>query len=450
MAYIVNPTYPLFPIFAFFGFILVLIPLPWHLQAWNAGTCVYMIWAAVACLIEFVNSVVWNGSALNVAPVWCDISSKILLGAGVGIPAASLCISRRLYKIAVIKTVSTTRQDKVRALVIDLCISIGIPVLVMILHYVVQGHRFDILENVGCYPTIYNTLPAYFLVFMWPSLLGCVSFVFSGLTLHAFYKRRLEFSQFVNSNTSLSINRYIRLMLLAAIEMAFTIPISIYSIYISNKGVTLEPWISWSNVHYGFSYVGLIPAVEWASDPGYKTSVEMTRWLFPSCALLFFAIFGFAGEARKNYCLAFWSVAKLFGWSPRKPQLSVPASTRWNAAFKSNSGVSVGSLPAYTLPTPPRPKYNMDDDIEKSAGLPSARLPEYSKGDGQSPTDSKYPLSVPPQHVDVRYYLLFAIASPLSIGRTKTSHPASIPSAIYTAQRVSYCITISHSALSNS
>lgn len=50
----------------------------------------------------------------------------------------------------------------------------------MSLDTVVQGHRFDILENIGCYPVIYNTIPAYFLVFMWPVLLGCVSFVYSG------------------------------------------------------------------------------------------------------------------------------------------------------------------------------------------------------------------------------------------------------------------------------
>jgi Pheromone A receptor len=49
--------------------------------------------------------------------------------------------------------------------------------------YVVQGHRFNILEDIGCYPVIYNTLPAYFLVFMWPPLLGCVSFIYSGKCL---------------------------------------------------------------------------------------------------------------------------------------------------------------------------------------------------------------------------------------------------------------------------
>lgn len=69
----VDPTFPLFPIMAGLGFFLVLIPLPWHLQAWNSGTCYYMMWTALACLNQFVNSIVWSGDAINKAPVWCDI-----------------------------------------------------------------------------------------------------------------------------------------------------------------------------------------------------------------------------------------------------------------------------------------------------------------------------------------------------------------------------------------
>lgn len=45
---------------------------------------------------------------------------------------------------------------------------------------VVQPHRFDILEDIGCYPVVYNTLPAYFLYFMWPVVLGMISFCYSG------------------------------------------------------------------------------------------------------------------------------------------------------------------------------------------------------------------------------------------------------------------------------
>ncbi len=68
-----DPTYPLFPVFAFLGFILALVPLPWHFQAWNAGTCIYMVWASLASLIQFVDSIIWRGNIINSAPVWCDI-----------------------------------------------------------------------------------------------------------------------------------------------------------------------------------------------------------------------------------------------------------------------------------------------------------------------------------------------------------------------------------------
>ena len=123
-----EPTYPLFPTFAFLGFVVGLIPLPWHLQGWNAGTCIYMLWVSRACLVEFVDSVVWNGNVNDPAPVWCDIceypsipysdkpadaglATKFLIGAGIGIPAASLCINRRLFRISRMNTANVTRQE---------------------------------------------------------------------------------------------------------------------------------------------------------------------------------------------------------------------------------------------------------------------------------------------------------------------------------------------------
>lgn len=172
-----DPTYPLFPVLSFLGFVVALVPFPWHLQAWNSGTCAFMLWTSLACLVEFVNSLIWAGNVDNNIPVWCDIcaffqlfealswitehhflptpASKFLLGAGVGIIASSLCISRRLYNIATTQNVSISHSDvrvliiwtnlylhwltffplyqKRRAVIVDLCIAIGIPFLVMLL-----------------------------------------------------------------------------------------------------------------------------------------------------------------------------------------------------------------------------------------------------------------------------------------------------------------------------
>ena len=165
-------TYPnaVFSAFAFIGFIMCAIPLPWHIQgnipfkilifqyfayllstlAWNTGTCLYMIWTGLACLNQFINSVIWTGNAINWAPVWCDIcqsfvneiirvanafptAARFIIGASLAIPTASLCINRRLYHIACIRVVTTTKSDKRRAIMIDLAIGVGVPVLGMIL-----------------------------------------------------------------------------------------------------------------------------------------------------------------------------------------------------------------------------------------------------------------------------------------------------------------------------
>jgi pheromone a factor receptor len=86
---------------------------------------------------------------------------------------------------------------------IDSAIGFGLPVLVMCLRElasslafppgltspadtVVQGHRFNIAEDIGCVPDTYITPLTFPLVLMWPVLLGTVSFVYAcGSTLTA-------------------------------------------------------------------------------------------------------------------------------------------------------------------------------------------------------------------------------------------------------------------------
>jgi len=137
--------------------------------------------------------------------------------------------------------------------------------------------------------------------------------------------------------------------MLSVIEMACTVPISIFSVYISGTSVPIEQWVSLSDTHFNFSHVGLIPATEWTSNSIYKKSIDMTQWLFPVCALLFFALFGFANEARKHYRLAFLWISKHFGYNPTVTQTlgsNVPrlAPTIFSMADYSNTHVDGKAL----------------------------------------------------------------------------------------------------------
>jgi pheromone a factor receptor len=117
-------------------------------------------------------------------------------------------------------------------------------------------------------------------------------------------------------------------MLLALTEIACTIPFGIFSIYVAARGGQVQPWISWQETHLNFWHVQLIPSVIWRSDSGLKASIEVTRWLYPVCALLFFALFGFADEARKNYGYVICKVG-LFGWKPKSARLMFMHVTPW-------------------------------------------------------------------------------------------------------------------------
>ncbi|THH02337.1 hypothetical protein EW026_g493 [Hermanssonia centrifuga] len=377
-----DPTYPLFPIFAFLGFVLGLVPLPWHLQGWNAGTCIYMFWVSFGSLIQFVDSVVWHGSYANVAPVWCDISTKFVIGAGAGIPAASLCINRRLYNLTSVRVATVTHQEKRRAMYIDMAIGLGIPVIVMALHYVVQGHRFNIAEDIGCLPEIFVTPVTFPLVFMWPVLLGCISAVYAALTLRSFWIRRIQFKEVLSSTNSLSMSRYFRLMLLSSLDIMLTVPLGVYSIYINVKGVEIWPWISWADTHFDFSRVEMIPAFIWRSNQSSVIALEMGRWIYPCAAFLFFSLFGFASEARRHYALGFWWTAKQFGILPRgndttlRSNYSAPCPPKFGPSntsevLPSYSSASTGHIVLQSAIASAKDK---DLDIEKAADSPTTPL----------------------------------------------------------------------------
>lgn len=67
--------------------------------------------------------------------------------------------------------------------------------------YIVSGHRFNILEDVGCYPAIINTWLAYLLVGTWPIVIGLISAVYCG-KLHVLYLLKFNLIPFNSSESS--------------------------------------------------------------------------------------------------------------------------------------------------------------------------------------------------------------------------------------------------------
>jgi len=328
-----------------------------------------MMWSALSCLNQFVNAVIWSGNALNSAPAFCEISTRITIGASVGIPAASLCINRRLYSIARVRAVVIGDAEKRRAIFIDTIICVLLPVICMALAYVVQGHRYDIFEDLGCRPAIYNTIPAYFLVFMWPAVIGLVSAVYCCMSLRALFARQAQFNQFLASGTSLTASRYFRLMGLAMTDLLLSVPFGIYEIYSNATGGTIQPWKGWADTHFNFDRVNQYPAGLWRANPQSAVPLELNRWLIPACAFIFFSYFGFAEEARKNY----WSA-----WVIARSRISKAIPRRREKPFGATTLASSDWLPQYSASSTTTFVTSPKSVFEKQSQKPFS-LPRHDK-----------------------------------------------------------------------
>ncbi|KAJ7323226.1 putative pheromone receptor [Mycena albidolilacea] len=354
-----------------------------------------MIWK---CLSGSINSLVWANSIDDVALVWCDISTRLTIEISVAIPAASLCINCRLYKIASCQAVSTFKADKGRTVLVDLAIGLG--------------HRYDILEDLGCYPTMYKVTLAYPLTYVWSKVINLISSCYVILTLRAFLRRGAQFTQFLSGNSGLTPRRYFRLMALTSLEILLNFPIATYGLYLTASSEPIAP-------------VEQVLAILWHTNGHTAAIVELSRWAGVICNFFFFGFFGFAAEARKNYRFAFWAVAKRCGLTPPAdgslpfPGLRLPWTKPKPAPFTSDSGKSLPiSLPFTPVKKRPdsslfgdsRTEYDASDvhSMEKGAG----RACEYIL---PSPSSSG-----PPQ-----------CARDIEAGAYATAYPS--PSSTYTA-----------------
>lgn len=293
---------PSFPTFCALGAVLMLLPLPWHLKARNSGTLIHVGWTFSACVVFFINSIIWAGNVDDIAPVWCDIASRFVIALSVGLPASSLCIQRRLYRVATTKGVSILRDNARKHLITDLLIGIGLPMLIVALYYVVQPARYLVIEDIGCWPGALNMVMTVFMVRIWATIVSFASFVYACLTIYSFIQTRRQFSQVLSeSGADLNLSRFFRLMAVATTDMAFSLPLSLYFMIANMIFYPVEPWVSWDETHSFINEVWIVSYEDIRSIPSLKISYSLNLWLIPGCAFLFFMFFGLSSEVVNGY-----------------------------------------------------------------------------------------------------------------------------------------------------
>nr|ANB67024.1 pheromone receptor [Agrocybe salicacicola] len=287
------------PIASFICAVLSLAPLPWHWRAGTVPTVSIALWLFVSNLINGVNTIVWAGNVRIVSPIWCDISTKIIIGANVALPASIFCLCIHLERVSSIRQISTSHVQKRRRQWFDGLMCFGIPMIYMTLHYVVQGHRFDIIEDFGCRASTYVSIASVFLVWVPPLFFSFGAFILSALAFRNFWMRRITFARHLQtSNSALTPSRYFRLMAMSLVQMFWGLVIISLSMWFTMKR-GLRPWISWEDVHFEFSRIGLFPKMFIPRREFLYTF--LLWWTLPISSFLFFAFFSFGQDAMKEY-----------------------------------------------------------------------------------------------------------------------------------------------------
>ncbi|KAJ8457133.1 hypothetical protein ONZ51_g11716 [Trametes cubensis] len=271
---------------------------------------------------------IWRKSAMDYAPVWCDITTRFELGCSVAVCSTALVINRRLYYIVHSSTVSATRAKKRRDMLSDIAIGMGFPIAPIALYWFYQGHRFNIFEGVGCFPAVPNSFLFYILLLSWPIVIGLISGTYCVLTIRTFFRRRRDFSTLIALNSNLSYACYFRVMGLAATDIVCAVPLGTFLVV---WGLTrpIYPFIGLGDLHSHFSFVLEESEATWRPIPGNLMAVYFPRWANIGCAFVFFSFFGLTVEAFRRYRLTFSWLARCVGIKVLEKSTNDPPSARY-------------------------------------------------------------------------------------------------------------------------
>jgi pheromone a factor receptor len=104
-------------------------------------------------------------------------------------------------------------------------------------------------------------------------------------------------------------------MAISATDILGTIPLGTYVMVFDSKN-GIKPWKGWASMHSHYSEVNQVAGFSWKNDPRTATCLEMFRWSLVACAFIFFALFGFAVEAREQCYRLYKLLARRIGTSP--------------------------------------------------------------------------------------------------------------------------------------
>ncbi|KAI0341203.1 putative pheromone receptor STE3.3, partial [Trametopsis cervina] len=217
-----------------------------HAKSRNVAVLALISWLLVANLIQGINSIIWSANETVRSEVWCDISSKLLLGSRLALPLTCTCICAHLHYLS---SARNTRRRPHRFL-LEFTSCLIIPFIYMALHTIVQDHRFVLAEDFGCVSSTYTSVPALFLVWIPPMILCICTTTYATLALWRHIHRSRLITDRAGVPSRLITVTFLRPLLTALFTSMITLAASIFDIYAAiSSAHGFRPWTSLGDVH---------------------------------------------------------------------------------------------------------------------------------------------------------------------------------------------------------
>ncbi|EEQ29532.1 pheromone receptor PREA [Microsporum canis CBS 113480] len=257
------------------SFLVCIPPLIWHCRNGNFPASCLIMWILTQNLFNFINPLIWPDDDVNswwMGYGYCDIQSKLITGAGVGIAGPLVCIFRSLAKVLDTErtTLVPSKGDRRWNTAFEAIYCVVIPVIIMALHFIIQDSRYYIYSIVGCMPAYHSSWVSFIVGYIWPPIILVVACFYCGnaslpsnvssgalntancdqaLVLYRLFKYKRDFSQLVSSSSTTTKSNFIRLLTISLVLLLGSLPAQFFVFY--SNITSYKPWApySWDEVH---------------------------------------------------------------------------------------------------------------------------------------------------------------------------------------------------------
>ncbi|KAL1730155.1 pheromone A receptor-domain-containing protein [Schizophyllum commune] len=277
-----------FPVFSFLSVCILLVALPFKRVRRDIPSTCLLLWLLAWNVIHAVDVVMWAGDADVRALTWCDLVTKVMLAALMGVAGCALCMLRVLEFLASARNPGpNVRRNTVS---IEVLFCIVIPVIYMLLHFIVQDQRFAIAADIGCVASIHPSSPS--LILMWlPPAIECVAaFALSCIAVH--HATRLPstlLDEHLSTRTPISSGLLLRNLCFASTACSLVVIAVLFGVF----SPTVVPWGSWAAVHAHMSEAKVIHGSE-------AQAAEVMWWIAPVVTFLWLFCFVAFGSERRE------------------------------------------------------------------------------------------------------------------------------------------------------